>query len=171
MILKYRPERRQKRDIMKWKLFLSEGDEIMKKTRKWIWMPLLLIAMGMTMVFYVIHFAPMPHHPWGTYSTGNGPLPDSLYLVLQTDGRYTIYRQLEILEKGTFEPLLPGTGKEDIIYRLTAQDTLSKTKLVYDKESDAVVLLDYQDKDIPMGRMSRDAVFINVGDVAEPGIP
>ena len=134
-------------------------------------MPLLLIAMGMTMVFYVIHFAPMPHHPWGTYSTGNGPLPDSLYLVLQTDGRYTIYRQLEILEKGTFEPLLPGTGKEDIIYRLTAQDTLSKTKLVYDKESDAVVLLDYQDKYIPMGRMSRDAVFINVGDVAEPGIP
>ena len=143
----------------------------MKKTRKWIWMPLLLIAMGMTMVFYVIHFAPMPHHPWGTYSTGNGPLPDSLYLVLQTDGRYTIYRQLEIREKGPFEPLLPGTGKEDIIYRLTAQDTLSKTKLVYDKESDAVVLLDYQDKDIPMGRMSRDAVFINVGDVAEPGIP
>ncbi len=143
----------------------------MKKTRKWIWMPLLLIAMGMTRVFYVIHFAPMPHHPWGTYSTGNGPLPDSLYLVLQTDGRYTIYRQLEILEKGTFEPLLPGTGKEDIIYRLTAQDTLSKTKLVYDKESDEVVLLDYQDKDIPMGRMSRDAVFINVGDLAEPGIP
>lgn len=134
-------------------------------------MPLLLIAMGMTMVFYVIHFAPMPHHPWGTYSTGNGPLPDSLYLVLQIDGRYTIYRQLEILEKGTFEPLLPGTGKEDIIYRLTAQDTLSKTKLVYDKESDEVVLLDYQDKDIPMGRMSRDAVFINVGDLAEPGIP
>lgn len=143
----------------------------MKKTRKWIWMPLLLIAMGMTMVFYVIHFAPMPHHPWGTYSTGNGPLPDSLYLVLQTDGRYTIYRQLEILEKGTFEPLLPGTGKEDIIYRLTAQDTLSKTKLVYDKESDAVVLLDYQDKDIPMDRMSRDAIFINVGDLAEPGTP
>ena len=43
--------------------------------------------------------------------------------------------------------------------------------MVYDKESDEVVLLDYQDKDIPMGRMSRDAVFINVGDLAEPGIP
>ena len=149
----------------------------MKKTRKWIRMPLILIAMGITMVFYVIHFAPMPHHPWGTYSTGNGPLPDSLYLVLQTDGRYTIYRQLEILEKGTFEPLLPGTGNEDIIYRLTAQDTLSKTKLVYDKESDAVVLLDYQDKDIPMGRMSREAFFIKLysespeGDLTAHGIP
>lgn len=134
-------------------------------------MPLILIAMCMAMVFSVIHFAPMPHQFWGTYSTGNEPLTDSLYLVLQTDGRYTIYRQFEVLEKGTFEPLLPGTGKEDIIYRLTAQDTLSKTKLVYDKESDEVVLLDYQDKDIPMGRMSRDAVFINVGDLAEPGIP
>lgn len=143
----------------------------MKKTRKWIRMPLILIAMGITMVFYVIHFAPMPHHPWGTYSTGNGPLPDSLYLVLQTDGRYTIYRQLEILEKGTFEPLLPGTGNEDIIYRLTAQDTLSKTKLVYDKESDAVVLLDYQDEDIPMGRISRDALFVNVDSGSSEGHP
>ena len=141
----------------------------MKNRKKW--MSLILIAMCMAMVFSVIHFAPMPHQLWGTYSTGNGPLIDSLYLVLQTDGRYTIYRQFEVLEKGTFEPLLPGTGNEDIIYRLTSQDTLSETKLVYDKESDAVVLLDYQDEDIPMGRISRDALFINVDSGSSEGHP
>ena len=62
-------------------------------------------------------------------------------------------------------------GNEDIVYRLTSQDTLSETKLVYDKESDAVVLLDYQDKDIPMGRMSREAVFINVYSESPEGHP
>ncbi|MCI8768489.1 MAG: hypothetical protein HFH21_12030 [Ruminococcus sp.] len=141
----------------------------MKNRKKW--MPLILIAMCMAMVFSVIHFAPMPHQFWGTYSTGNEPLTDSLYLVLQTDGRYTIYRQFEVLEKGTFEPLLPEMGNEDIVYRLTSQDTLSETKLVYDKESDAVVLLDYQDEDIPMGRISRDALFVNVDSGSSEGHP
>ena len=62
-------------------------------------------------------------------------------------------------------------GNEDIVYRLTSQDTLSETKLVYDKESDAVVLLDYQDEDIPMGRISRDALFVNVDSGSSEGHP
>ena len=57
------------------------------------------------------------------------------------------------------------------IYRLSPQDALSETKLVYDKESDAVVLLDYQDEDIPMGRISRDALFINVDSGSSEGHP
>ena len=54
----------------------------------------------------------------------------------------------------------------EIVTRVT-----SETKLVYDKESDAVVLLDYQDEDIPMGRISRDALFVNVDSGSSEGHP
>lgn len=132
----------------------------MKKSKRF--MPLILTAMCSLIVFLAVHFAPMPHQLWGTYSTGNAPVRDSLYLVLQADGNYTVYKQFNILEQGTFEPVPLGMGSEDIIYRLISGDALAETKLVYDKEADAVALLDYRGEEIPLGRISEDAVFINV---------
>lgn len=139
---------------------LYEGDALMKKSKKF--MPLIFTAMCSLIVLLVVHFAPMPHQLWGTYSTGNGPVRDSLYLVLQADGKYTVYKQFEILAQGTFEPVPLGMGSEDIIYRFISGEALAETKLVYDKEADAVALLNYRGEDIPMSRISENAVFINV---------
>lgn len=132
------------------------------------------VSLSLPAPFNIVHFVLRTHQFWGTYCTGDEPFTDNLYLVLQKNGQYTIYKQFEVLEKGSFEELPSDSGTRGVTYKLISEAGLSERNLVYEKESGTVVILGYQDEDIVFRQISKDALFINVdvtGHTFLPGVP
>ena len=67
-------------------------------------------------IFMLGHFTTLHYSPLGTYSAGNEPDINNLYVVLQQD-RFTIYNQAGVREDGSYETI--EKDNDSGIYALT----------------------------------------------------
>ena len=114
----------------------------------------LIAAIG---IFMLGHFTTLHYSPLGTYSAGNEPDINNLYVVLQQD-RFTIYNQAGVREDGSYETI--EKDNDSGIYALTADDQTTIGYIVQDKKR--LTLLGFQDTAVPLEKIDDRAIFINV---------
>lgn len=114
----------------------------------------LIAAIG---IFMLGHFTTLHYSPLGTYSAGNEPDINNLYVVLQQD-RFTIYNQAGVREDGSYETI--EKDNDSGIYALTADDQTTIGYIVQDKKR--LTLLGFQDTAVPLEKIDDSAIFINV---------
>lgn len=108
-------------------------------------------------IFMLGHFTTLHYSPLGTYSAGNEPDINNLYVVLQQD-RFTIYNQAGVREDGSYETI--EKDNDSGIYALTANDQTTVGYIVQDKKR--LTLLDFQDTAVPLEKIDDSAIFVNV---------
>ena len=114
----------------------------------------LIAAIG---IFMLGHFTTLHYSPLGTYSAGNEPDINNLYVVLQQD-RFTIYNQAGVREDGSYETI--ERDNDSGIYALTADDQTTIGYIVQDKKR--LTLLGFQDTAVPLEKIDDSAIFVNV---------
>ena len=108
-------------------------------------------------IFMLGHFTTLHYSPLGTYSAGNEPDINNLYVVLQQD-RFTIYNQAGVREDGSYETI--EKDNDSGIYALTANDQTTVGYIVQDKKR--LTLLDFQDTAVQLEKIDDSAIFVNV---------
>lgn len=108
-------------------------------------------------IFMLGHFTTLHYSPLGTYSAGNEPDINNLYVVLQQD-RFTIYNQAGVREDGSYETI--EKDNDSGIYALTADDQTTVGYIVQDKKR--LTLLDFRDMAVPLEKIDDSAIFVNV---------
>lgn len=114
----------------------------------------LIAAIG---IFMLGHFTTLHYSPLGTYSAGNEPDINNLYVVLQQD-RFTIYNQAGLREDGSYEAI--ERDNDSGIYALTADDQTNVGYIVQDKKR--LTLLGFRDMAVPLEKIDDTAIFVNV---------
>lgn len=114
----------------------------------------LIAAIG---IFMLGHFTTLHYSPLGTYSAGNEPDINNLYVVLQQD-RFTIYNQAGVREDGSYETI--EKDNDSGIYALTADDQTNVGYIVQDKKR--LTLLGFRDMAVPLEKIDDSAIFVNV---------
>lgn len=114
----------------------------------------LIAAIG---IFMLGHFTTLHYSPLGTYSAGNEPDINNLYVVLQQD-RFTIYNQAGVREDGSYETI--ERDNDSGIYALTADDQTTIGYIVQDKKR--LTLLGFQDTAVQFEKIDDSAIFVNV---------
>lgn len=114
----------------------------------------LIAAIG---IFMLGHFTTLHYSPLGTYSAGNEPDINNLYVVLQQD-RFTIYNQAGVREDGSYETI--EKDNDSGIYALTANDQTTIGYIVQDKKR--LTLLGFQDTAVQLEKVDDSAIFVNV---------
>lgn len=108
-------------------------------------------------IFMLGHFTTLHYSPLGTYSAGNEPDINNLYVVLQQD-RFTIYNQAGVREDGSYETI--ERDNDSGIYALTANDQTTIGYIVQDKKR--LTLLDFRDMAVQLEKIDDSAIFVNV---------
>ena len=108
-------------------------------------------------IFMLGHFTTLHYSPLGTYSAGNEPDINNLYVVLQQD-RFTIYNQAGVREDGSYETI--EKDNDSGIYALTADDQTTIGYIVQDKKR--LTLLDFRDMAVQLEKIDDSAIFVNV---------
>lgn len=108
-------------------------------------------------IFMLGHFTTLHYSPLGTYSAGNEPDINNLYVVLQQD-RFTIYNQAGVREDGSYETI--EKDNDSGIYALTADDQTTVGYIVQDKKR--LTLLDFRDMAVQLEKIDDSAIFVNV---------
>lgn len=108
-------------------------------------------------IFMLGHFTTLHYSPQGTYSAGNEPDINNLYVVLQQD-RFTIYNQAGVREDGSYETI--EKDNDSGIYALTADDQTTIGYIVQDKKR--LTSLGFQDTAVPLEKIDDSAIFVNV---------
>ena len=114
----------------------------------------LIVAIG---IFMLGHFTTLHYSPLGTYSAGNEPDINNLYVVFQQD-RFTIYNQAGVREDGSYETI--EKDNDSGIYALTADDQTTIGYIVQDKKR--LTLLGFQDMAVQFEKIDDSAIFVNV---------
>ena len=114
----------------------------------------LIAAIG---IFMLGHVTTLHYSPLGTYSAGNEPDINNLYVVLQQD-RFTIYNQAGVREDGSYEII--ERDNDSGIYALTADDQTTIGYIVQDKKR--LTLLDFRDMAVQLEKIDDSAIFVNV---------
>ena len=114
----------------------------------------LIAAIG---IFMLGHVTTLHYSPLGTYSAGNEPDINNLYVVLQQD-RFTIYNQAGVREDGSYETI--ERDNDSGIYALTADDQTTIGDIVQDKKR--LTLLGFQDTAVQLEKIDDSAIFVNV---------
>lgn len=92
----------------------------------------------------------------GTYSAGNEPDDNNIYLTLK-DGNFTVYDQNQILASGSVkETDSDHTGD---VYELISKDNTRAGYIVHNKKQ--MVLLGFQDIDYSLERISKEAIYLD----------
>lgn len=112
----------------------------------------LLVAV---IVLLGVHFAPASFY--GTYCTGEQVSSEDLYIVLQKDGSYTLYRQFELLAEGTYQVDRTTDG---VSILSLASGGASSTGLAI--HGDSVLLLDDSGDSNVFQKISDTPLFINL---------
>lgn len=123
--------------------------------------------LGATLILFVavavllgMLLAPRFGDLYGTYCTGAQIAGGDLYIVLQKDHSYRLYKQFEPLEDGTYE--VARTVADLSVLSLAAQGVPSESTAVCD--GSRVILLPGGAKDaIVFEKMSDTPTFINLG--------
>lgn len=92
----------------------------------------------------------------GTYSAGNEPDKDNIYIVLK-DEKFTIYDQEKILESGRLEKI--NLYNKWDIYKLVSGENTRVGYIVHDKNY--VILLDFRSMDLSLKKISTSAIYLN----------
>lgn len=108
-------------------------------------------------IFMLGHFTTLHYSPQGTYSAGNEPDINNLYVVLQQD-RFTIYNQAGVREDGSYETI--EKDNDSGIYALTADDQTNVGYIVQDKKR--LTLLGFRDMAVQLEKIDDTAIFVNV---------
>lgn len=108
-------------------------------------------------IFMLGHFTTLHYSPLGTYSAGNEPDINNLYVVFQQD-RFTIYNQAGVREDGSYETI--ERDNDSGIYALTANDKTTIGYIVQDKKR--LTLLGFQDTAVQFEKIDDSAIFVNV---------
>lgn len=114
----------------------------------------LIAAIG---IFMLGHVTTLHYSPLGTYSAGNEPDINNLYVVLQQD-RFTIYNQAGVREDGSYETI--EKDNDSGIYALTADDQTTIGYIVQDKKR--LTLLGFRDTAVQLEKIDDSAIFVNV---------
>lgn len=112
----------------------------------------LIAAIG---IFMLGHVTTLHYSPLGTYSAGNEPDINNLYMVLQQD-RFTIYNQAGVREDGSYETI--ERDNDSGIYALTADDQTTIGYIVQDKKR--LTLLGFQDTAVQLEKISDTPSFV-----------
>ena len=97
----------------------------------------------------------MPYSISGTYSAGNEPSMDNIYVVMHRD-EFTIYNQKQSLETGTYEKLELDIKSD--IYKLVSDEDITIGYVVY--KNNNIALLNFMDNDITLEKISKDAAYL-----------
>ena len=108
-------------------------------------------------IFMLGHVTTLHYSPLGTYSAGNEPDINNLYVVLQQD-RFTIYNQAGVHEEGSYETI--ERDNDSGIYALTADDQTTIGYIVQDKKR--LTLLGFRDMAVQLEKIDDSAIFVNV---------
>ncbi|MEE0509943.1 MAG: hypothetical protein UDG94_01790 [Peptococcaceae bacterium] len=108
-------------------------------------------------IFMLGHVTTLHYSPLGTYSAGNEPDINNLYVVLQQD-RFTIYNQAGVHEEGNYEPI--EKDNDTGIYALTVDDQTTIGYIVQDKKR--LTLLGFRDTTVQLEKIDDSAIFVNV---------
>lgn len=108
-------------------------------------------------IFMLGHVTTLHYSPLGTYSAGNEPDINNLYVVLQQD-RFTIYNQAGVHEEGNYEPI--EKDNDTGIYALTVDDQTTIGYIVQDKKR--LTLLGFRDMAVQLEKIDDSAIFVNV---------
>lgn len=108
-------------------------------------------------IFMLGHFTTLHYSPLGTYSAGNEPDINNLYVVLQQD-RFTIYNQAGVREDGSYETI--EKDNDSGIYALTADDQTTIGYIVQDKKR--LTLLGFRDMAVQLEKIDDTAIFVSV---------
>lgn len=123
------------------------------KGRRWLLFLTVLLALLAMMIVLMVGLKQSSNTVFGTYSAGNEPSMDNLYLVLKDD-RFAIYNPEKLLEEGTFKKL-EGNGMN--IYKLSSGTGTWNGYIVYHQKE--IVLLNFMDTEVYFKKVSEDAVY------------
>lgn len=93
--------------------------------------------------------------PVGTYCTGDGRSPQDQYLVFQRDNFYTLYRQFEVLDVGTY------TTEDSGVLSLQPEEDGGKRFAVF-SDWDTVCLVDSENEILVFYKLTSHPTYINV---------
>lgn len=122
--------------------------------------------LGATLILFVavvvllgMLFAPRSGDLYGTYCTGTQVTGEDLYIVLQKDHSYWLYKQFELLEDGTYE--VARTVADLNVLSLTAQGISAESTAVCNG-SHVILLVGGTDDAIVFEKMSDIPAFISL---------
>lgn len=118
---------------------------------------IIILSIFFFSILFLIKFVPLSYNIAGTYSAGNEPSMDNIYIVLH-DERFTIYNQKKLLATGIYQKL-ELNSKSDI-YKLVSDKDITTGYIVY--ENNNIVLLDFMDIDIKLEKISKNAIYLDV---------
>lgn len=113
---------------------------------------LLLAAM---VIFLLGHFTTLYYNLSGTYSAGNEPDPQNVYVVLHADESFMIYDQDAVLVSGHYE----AAAQEAQVYALIDEANEKVGYVVQDGKQ--IVLLGVGDTDQVLEKISDDALYLH----------
>lgn len=128
-----------------------------KQIRSIVLFSMLFLACADSILYGIKHYE---NHQliYGTYCTQNHG--DSMYLVLEKDGTYLLYRQFEVLDSGKYDRSV--STKEFSVYTLVSKDMDKKLKMTADKKT--IVLSELENSDVVMEKISDTSVYININE-------
>lgn len=126
--------------------------------KQWILPVFLVVSLCLNIGLLVFAFYQKPQPPnsiIGTYCSGAEVSPNSNYLVFETDGSYTLYKQFELLEEGGY------VAEATNVYALTAQDGAAHS-VVYEDGSDTLYYNGFDNSIEVFSKISQTPTFINL---------
>ena len=108
------------------------------------------------LIIIVVHYKMMTYSLSGTYSAGNEPDKDNIYMVIK-NGNFTLYNQEKILESGSIEEY--NLNSKFNIYKLVSRKDTTVGYIVHDKKS--IILLDFKGMDFLLKKTSTNAIYLN----------
>ena len=114
---------------------------------------LTVLLVFLVIILIVIGLKQMSYDVVGTYSAGNEPSMDNVYLVLK-DGQFVIYNPERLMEKGTLEKL---EANDIDIYKLFSSGDNWKGYVIHRK--DEIILFNFMDTEIHLKKISTNAIY------------
>lgn len=125
--------------------------------KKFVIVMILLLTVALSILALIhLHHAAASYRLSGTYSAGNEPDKNNIYVVLK-DENFTIYNQEEILESGLLKKI--NLYNQSDIYQLVSGENTKIGYMVHDKN--VIILLDFRSMDLPLKKISTDAMYLD----------
>lgn len=116
---------------------------------------ILLLTISLS-ILVLIHYTTTSYSLSGTYSAGNEPDKDNIYIVLK-DENFTIYNQEKTLESGLLEKI--NLYNKSDIYKLVSGENTRVGYIVHEKNN--IILLDFRSMDLSLEKISTSAIYLN----------
>lgn len=126
----------------------------MKHKKRFV-LAIILLILFSAMVL-LINYITISYNLSGTYSAGNEPDKENMYVVLK-DEKFTIYHQEKVLESGLFEKINLNTKSD--IYKLSSAENNSVGYMIHDKNH--IILLGFMNMDFSLKKISQSAIYLS----------